>query len=150
MFQPALLSKNILSDNLPEKLLCMNCDSSAKDDFEVMSLTAFWEKKVSVAIRTLLTFGEKGFSAQVNVKAKPRNKLYSEVDMKLALSVTKSQIQLLVCKKQPHLSHRQKICSFVYFCRRSAYIFWSNRRVCGPKYSITTIMQVKFKVAISL
>ena len=95
----------------------MKCNSTAKDDFEAMSLNSFWAKYLhiyknvgSVAIRTLLPFSstylcESGFSALVSMKTKFRNKLECEADLRCALSSTKPRIKRLVSQKQLHPSH---------------------------------------------
>ena len=83
----------------------MKCNSTAKDDFEAMSLNNFWAKYLhiyknvgNVAIHTLLPFSstylcESGFSALVSMKTKFRNKLKCEADLRCALSSTKPRIK---------------------------------------------------------
>ena len=114
---PFRIKEDILSEELQEEFLEMQCNSTAKDDFEAMSLNDFWAKYLriynkvgSVAIRTLLPFSstylcEKGFSALVSMKTKFRNKLECEADLRCALSSTKPRIKQLVSQKQLHLSH---------------------------------------------
>ena len=90
------------------------CNSTAKDDFEAMSLNDFWAKYLpvyknvgSMVIPTLLLFSstylcESGISTLVSVKTKFRNKLECEADLRCALSSTKPRIKLLVSPKQLH------------------------------------------------
>ena len=58
-----LINKDILSDDLQKEFLDMKCNSTAKDDFEALSLTDFWAEYLhiyknvgSMVIRTLLSF----------------------------------------------------------------------------------------------
>ena len=107
----------IKEDILSEEFLEMKCNSTAKDDFEAMSLNNFWAKHLhiyknggSVAIRTLLPFSstdlwESGFSAHVSMKTKFRNKLECEADLRCALSSTKPRIERLVSQKELHPPH---------------------------------------------
>ena len=60
---PFCINEDILSNNLQEEFLEMKCNSTAKDDFEAMSLNDFWAKYLpvyknvgSAAKRTLLPF----------------------------------------------------------------------------------------------
>ena len=114
---PFRINEDILSDNLQEQFLEIKCNSTAKDDFEAISLNDFWAKYLlvyknvgSVAIRTLLPFSstylcESGFSTLVSVKTKSRNKLECEADLRCALFSTKPRIKLLVSQKQLNPSH---------------------------------------------
>ena len=114
---PFRVAEDILPDNLQEEFLELKCNSTAKDDFEVMPLNDFWPKYMhiyknvgSAALRILLPFSstyicKSGFSTLVNVKTKYRTKLDCEADMRCALSSTKPRIKLLVSKKQAHPSH---------------------------------------------
>ena len=114
---PFRIKEDILSEELQEEFLEMKCNSTAKDDFETMSLNDYWAKYLriyknvrSVAIRTLLPFSstylcESGFSALVSTKTKCRNKLEYEADLRCSLSSTKPQIKRLVSPKQLHPSH---------------------------------------------
>ena len=115
---PFPIKEDILSEELQEEFLEMMCNSTAKDDFEAMSLNNFWAKyfhiqyirMCSVTIRTLLPFSstylcESGFSALVSMKTKFRNKLECEADLRCALSSTKPRIKRLVSQKQLHPSH---------------------------------------------
>ena len=104
----------IKEDILSEEFLEMKCNSTAKDDFEAMSLNNFWAKYLqinknvgSVAIRTLFPFSstylcKSGFSALVSMKTKFRNKLECEEDLRCALSSTKPRIKPLVSQKELH------------------------------------------------
>ena len=103
--------KNLLFHIYVRWLCKLKCDSTAKDDFEATSLNDFWAKYLrmyknvgSVTIRTLLPFSftylcESGFLTLVSVKAKSRNKLECEADLRCALSSTKPRIKLLVFSK---------------------------------------------------
>ena len=114
---PFRIKEDILSEELQEEFLEMKCNSTAKDDFEAMSLNSFWAKYLhiyknvgSVAIRTLLPFSstylcKSGFSALVSMKTKFRNKLECEADLRCALSSTKPRVKRLVSQKQLHPSH---------------------------------------------
>ena len=114
---PFRIKKDMLSEELQEEFLEMKCNSTAKDDFEAMSLNNFWAKYLriyknvgSVAIRTLLPFSstylcQSGFSALVSMKTKFCNKLECEADLQCALSSTKPRIKRLVSQKQLHPSH---------------------------------------------
>ena len=114
---PFGIKEDILSEELQEEFLEMKCNSTAKDDFEAMSLNNFWAKYLhmyknvgSVAMHTLLPFSstylcESGFSALVCIKTKFRNKLECEADLRCALSSTKPRIKRLVSQKQLHPSH---------------------------------------------
>ena len=114
---PFRVAQDILPDNLQEEFLELKCNSTAKDDFQVMPLNDFWPKYMhiyknvgSAALRILLPFSstyicESGFSTLVTVKTKYRSKLDCEADMRCALSSTKPRIKLLVSKRQAHLSH---------------------------------------------
>ena len=74
---PFRIKEDILSEELQEEFLKMKCNSTAKDDFEAMSLNDYWAKYLriyknagSVAIRTLFPFSstylcESGFSELV-------------------------------------------------------------------------------------
>ena len=60
---PFRLNKDILYKNWQEEFLEMKCNSSAKNDFEAMTLTDFWEKYLhmyqnvgGVALCTVLPF----------------------------------------------------------------------------------------------
>ena len=112
------IEEDILSEELQEEFLEMKCNSTAKDDFEAMSLNSFWAKYLhiyknvgSVAIRTLLPFSstylcESELSALVSMKTKFRNKLECEADLRCALSSTKPRVKRLVSQKQLHPSHQ--------------------------------------------
>ena len=73
---PFCVAEDILHDNLQEEFLDLKCNSTAKDDFEVVPQNDFWlkymhiYKKVgSAAIRILLPFSYIcGFFTLVNVK----------------------------------------------------------------------------------
>ena len=105
---PFPINEDILSNNLLEEFLQIKWNSTAKDDFEAISLNDFWAKYLpvyknvgSVAIRTLLPFSstylcESGFSTLVSVKTKSRNKLECEANLRCALFSTKPRIKLLV------------------------------------------------------
>ena len=43
-----LINEDMLSNNLQEEFLEMKCNSTAKDNFEVISLNDFWEKYLPV------------------------------------------------------------------------------------------------------
>ena len=113
---PFRTTEDILPDNLQEEFIEMKCNSTAKDDFEVMPLNEFWTKYMhiyknvgSAALRTLLPFSstylyESRFSTLVNVKTKCRSKLDCEADMRCALSSTKPRIKFLISNKQLHPS----------------------------------------------
>ena len=108
---PFRINEDILSNNLQEEFLEKKCNSTAKEDFEAMSLDDFWAKYLpvyknvgSAAIRTLLPFSsiylcESGFSTLVRVKTKFRNKLECKADLRCALSSTQPRIKLLVSQK---------------------------------------------------
>ena len=114
---PFRIKEDILSEELQEEFLEMKCNSTAKDDFEAMSLNDYSAKYLhiyknvgSVAICTLLPFSstylcESGFSALVSIKTKCRNKLECEADLRCSLSSTKPRIKRLVSQKQLHPSH---------------------------------------------
>ena len=114
---PFCIIENILSDNLQEEFLEIKFNSTAKDNFEAMSLNDFLAKYLpvyknvgSVTIRTLLPFSftylcECEFSTLVSVKTKFRNKLECEADLQYLLSSTKPRMKLLVSQKQLHPSH---------------------------------------------
>ena len=99
---PFSTTEDILSDNLQEKFLEIKCNSTAKDDFEHMSLNKLWAKyshiyknAVNAALQTLLPFSstylyENRFFTLVNVKTKCRSKLDCEADVRCALSSTKT------------------------------------------------------------
>ena len=90
---PFQIIEDILLKELQEEFLEMKCNSTAKDDFEAMSLNNFWAKYLhiyknvgSVAIRTLLPFSstylcKSGLSALVSMKTKFRNKLECAADL---------------------------------------------------------------------
>ena len=114
---PLRINEGILPDNLQEEFLEMKCNCTAKDDFEVMSLSELWAKYLNIyknvgstALQILLLFlstylCESGFSTLINLKTKCRSKLDCEADMRCALSSTKPRINLLISNKQLHPSH---------------------------------------------
>ena len=46
---PFGIKEDILSEELQEEFLEMKCNSTAKDDFEAMSLNNFWAKYLHIA-----------------------------------------------------------------------------------------------------
>ena len=115
-WNPFRIKEDILSEDLQEKFLGIKCNSTAKDDFEAMSLDDCWAKYSrlyenvgSVAVCTLFPFSstylcESGFAALVSINTKFRNKLECEADLQCALSSTKPPIKRLVSQKQLHPS----------------------------------------------
>ena len=86
---PFYLNKDILSKDLQKEFSEMKCNSTAKNNFEVISLADFWKKYVNiyksvdaVAIRTLYPpfinlYGRKWLFF-LDIKTKHKNKLDSE------------------------------------------------------------------------
>ena len=105
---PFYIDMDILSNNLQKEFLEMKCNSTAKDDFEAMSLNDFWAKYLpvyknvgSAAIRTLLPLSstylcESGFSTLVSVKTKFRNKLECEADLQCVADLAGTVFSLLL------------------------------------------------------
>ena len=114
---PFRIKEDIFSEDLQEEFLGIKCNSTAKDDFEAMSLNDFWvkysplyENVGSEAVRTLFPFSstylcESGFAAFVSMNTKFRNKLECEADFRCALSSTNPRIKRLFSEKQLHPSH---------------------------------------------
>ena len=102
---------------IQEEFLDMKCNSSAKDDFNRLSLEEFWLKYLAMyhnvsllALRVIVRFSstylcEAAFSTLVFIKNKCRNRMDIENDMRCAISETPPRIKKLVEQKQLHPSH---------------------------------------------
>ena len=102
---------------IQEEFLDMKCNSSAKDDFNRLSLEEFWLKYLAMyhnvsllALRVIVRFSstylcEAAFSTLVFIKNKYRNRMDIENDMRCAISETPPRIKKLVEQKQLHPSH---------------------------------------------
>jgi hypothetical protein len=105
------------SEDIREDYLEFKHDSSAKDNYQQITLENFWLKYLRVylktnerALRVIIPFSstyicEDGFSALVAIKTKQRNRLDIESDLRCALSSTLPRIQKTVTSKQPHCSY---------------------------------------------
>ena len=90
---PFHVAEDILPDNLQEEFLELKCNTTSKNDFEVMPLNGFWLKYMhicknisSAALWILHPFSstyicESGFSTPVNVKTKYQSKLDCKANM---------------------------------------------------------------------
>ena len=88
--------------------LDMKCNSSAKDDFNRLSLEEFWLKYLAIyhnvsllALRVIVRFSstylcEAAFSTLEFIKNKYRNRMDIENDMRCAISMTPPRIKKLV------------------------------------------------------
>ena len=100
-----------------DELIDLRNDSSSRDLYEDVSVTEFWIQVSSSypqitrnSLMKLLPFTttwlcESAFSALLNIKSKPRNRLDVEADIRCALSSTAPRIQSLVDKIQQQPSH---------------------------------------------
>ena len=101
-----------VKNDIQEEFLDLQCDSFAKDDFDILFLDKFWIKYLPVypklcqhALKVIFLYVstylcESTFSALTAMKTKYRNKLNVEDDLRCALSSTAPRIEHLVVKKQ--------------------------------------------------
>ena len=100
-----------VDDEFQDELIDLRNDSSCLDLFEDVSVTEFWIQVSSSypqisrnCLMKLLPFTtwlcESAFSALLNIKSKPRNRLDVEADIRCALSSTSPIIQSFVDKIQ--------------------------------------------------
>ena len=101
---------------IQEESLDIKCNSSAKDNFNRLSLEEFWLKYLAMyhnvsllALRVIVRFsstylGEAASSTLVFIMNKYRNKMDIENDMRCAISETPPRIKKLE-QKQLHPSH---------------------------------------------
>ena len=106
-----------LPDSIQEEFLELINSTAAKEEFQNLSISAFWAKmspifpKTSeVALKVLIPFSstylcESGFTTLLMIKSKLRNRLEAEDDLRCALSNTTPRIIDLVSKKQINTSH---------------------------------------------
>ena len=106
-----------LPEDLQEEFLELTNNSSAKIEYDSLSLHNFWVKmlpvypKISkVTLLILIPFSstylcEARFSSLLAIKIKQRNRLESEGDLRCALSKTDPRLTELVAKKQKQVSH---------------------------------------------
>ena len=100
-----------------EEFLELSNDHAAKDSFDIMELGSFWLQMRQMypplskqALRLLIPFSttyfcEAGFSSAVVIKAKARNKLGLEDDLRCALSTINPRIEMLNKRKSLQKSH---------------------------------------------
>jgi len=100
-----------------EEFLELSNDHAAKDSFDSMELGSFWLQMRQMypplskqALRLLIPFSttylcEAGFSSAVVIKAKARNKLGLEDDLRCALSTINPRIEMLNKRKSLQKSH---------------------------------------------
>ena len=103
--------------DLVEELIEIRSKALLKDKFNKLNLANFWyslresyPRVAKIAIQYLIPFAttylcESGFSCLVDIKTKKRNKLNPQHHMRLALSETEPNIDLLVTHKQEQQSH---------------------------------------------
>ncbi|GFR20783.1 protein ZBED8 [Trichonephila clavata] len=100
-----------------DELIDLKTKSLLKMDFDSKTLGEFWSylreaypllvKRAMAAIIPFATvyICEAGFSTLVTIKTKHRNRLNAEHDMRVALSKTIPQFNLLIKEKQQQPSH---------------------------------------------
>nr|XP_047143364.1 protein FAM200A-like [Hydra vulgaris] len=108
--------KNV-KEEAQEEFIELKNDTTAKDHFKVAPLNNFWLKMrnsyplcSSIPLKALIPFStsylcEAGFSAMLSLKAKKRNRLDIDADIRCALSKTKPNFQILIASKQCQNSH---------------------------------------------
>ena len=106
-----------VDDEFQDELIDLRNDSSCRGLFEDVSVTEYWIQVSSSypqfsrnCLLKLLPFTttwlcESAFSALLNIKSKPRNRLDVEADIRCVLLSTAPRIQSLVDKIQQQPSH---------------------------------------------
>ena len=114
---PFLTDVEDVPDFIQEEFLDMKINSSAKDDFNSLTLEYFWVKYSPIyqnvsglASRVIVRFSstylcEAGFSTLVFIKNKYHNRMGVENDLRCALSEKSPRIKKLVANMQLHPSH---------------------------------------------
>ena len=114
---PFLVAIEQVDDEFQDELIDLRNDSSCRDLFEDVSVTEFWIQVSSsypqisrnclmkLPLFTTTWLCESAFSAPLNTKFMPRNRLDVEADIRCPLSLTAPRIQSLVDKIQQQPSH---------------------------------------------
>nr|CAI5848128.1 unnamed protein product [Callosobruchus analis] len=101
-----------LSNNIQEEFLDFKADSTAKDDFQLLTFEQLWLKRYKINScvaegppKTLVQFSstylcQAGFSAIVSIRTKQQNRRNTENDLRVALSSTQPRMDLIVKNKQ--------------------------------------------------